>query len=307
MGNKVNIVFCLLLIAVINQSEAAPANRLVLENFISNDTDNTSVNWLHAGYKHFFKNKQYIGALFGTGKYHGEDVIDQDKNFTETKLTGFSHLADKTSLKWFLSSISGEDWIPTSYNFTLAHEENTALRIEASINKGIVETASAIEKHLTIRSADVSMDIYFTPQHTLVVGLLSQSVSDGNNRRGQILQYIYQPKSLENLYIKFRIKNRNADFNPAEYFFPASHKQYQILAGYSFILDKKETFVLKIEAGPGEQYIDNQRESAHQYKINLRGWINQSTSVNIKYECSSDGGTQSYKYCATRALFQYYW
>jgi hypothetical protein len=279
---------------------------MLVSNFsFSKDTDDTNFKQLMFGYKRYFKNKQYLGALIGKRVYT-EDKENGRNTFDLLNLVGKKVVNPYLYFEGGLIFTKGDDWNPIFYNGTVVLQKSGLGRAEFFIERSPIDTDAALEKHYIFLTYGVSLDYELTNEVTLTGAVFKQEANDGNDRIGKVAQIVYSPKWFENGYVKLRGKWREADFDPPEYFSPANYDRYNILFGYAIVFGN-ENWVLKLEGGPGVQYINGTEESAYDYKIALRGWITQSLGLNAYYACTSDGGTEDYSYHYGGVEIKYVW
>lgn len=282
-------------------------NRAVAEALASGDTDNTRVHSYLLGYEHLFSNEQYFGLQVGNRHYHGEDAVKQNNDFSEARLSARTNLSEKTYVQGTLSQLDGQAWSPLLHNLLLVSKPNKTWRVELSSNRDVIETASAIAAQLSVQTYSASVDYVMNEHNMLVVGVYQQDISDGNKRIGGVLQYVYKPAWFKHGWFKLRAKQRNADFNPSEYFSPQEFKQYHLLAGYETRLDQGNSLRVRAHIGLGRQYIDGVGERAYEYLVGLRGWIRKFNYLDAVYYCTSDGGADNYRYCSGKLVWNYLW
>ncbi len=288
-------------------------NRVVAEVFFSEDTDDTEYQKYLTGYDRLFSHKQYAGLRIGRRNYHEDFSIDEkgiafdEKDFNELKFLGRKNIGDSFYTEASISFLSGEDWDPVIYAINAVYKPDSHWRIESYVERELVDSIDAIEAENSFLVGGVVVDYNFLEEYTLVAGTSRQRFKDKNNRDAWLAQFMYSPKWFEGFTFKLEAKESKADFNPPEYFAPDTHKQYFAILRYMTALDSKRLWWLRLEGGPGKQYINDIKEDAMKYRIDIEGPITQSFNMDMYYGCTSDGGEEDYEYCYGGAALQYYW
>jgi len=300
------ICMALILWCVNGFAETERSNRTVAEYAFSDDTDGAHVDIYQAGYDRLFEGQQYLGFRLGTRNYH-EDIATHDEDFSEVKLVGRKDYSEQLYAEGSLSLLKGDDWSPVTFSLNSVYVPNSSWRVEAYIEREVIDSIAANEDENMFLSVGAVADYYLDEEYLLVGGLSTQHTRDDNRRDGIMAQFVYIPKSLEGFLVKFEARYRTAKFDPPEYFFPDSHEQYFVLFRYVTGLGERQAWLLRAEAGPGIQYIDNESEDAFKYRLSLEGPLAEDMDLKALYGCSSDGGTDDYEYCYGSLNFSYYW
>ena len=294
-------------LTVVQAAESDVNHRAVADFFYSDDTDNTTVQHSSLGYEHLFTNEQFLGVHIGVQNFHGEDATVKDNKFDELSLVGRKNLSANSYLQAMLSRLEGDGWTPSLHTLVYASKLGTRWHIELSSEKNVIETASALARHLTVSTYSVSTEYKLNARQLVLATVYQQDISDNNQRNGMVLQYLYKPSWFKSGYFKLRGKQRSADFDPAEYFSPADFSQYHLLVGYKKNLNKAQNLQLLAEAGVGRQYINDVGESVYEYRLGVRGWVKQHNFLDTYYTCTTDDGENNYRYCSGRLVFHHLW
>lgn len=303
----IQLVACTLLVSITVVHAAEPKHRTVADFFVSDDTDNTTVQHSSLGYEHLFSHEQFLGVHLGVQNFHGEDATVKNNHFDELSLVGRKNFSTHTYLQAMLSRLDGEGWTPLLHTLVLASSPAKPWHIEFSSEKNVIETASALARHLTVNTYSASAEYRINQQHIVLATIYQQDITDNNHRHGVVLQYQYKPAWFRHGYFKLRGKQRSADFDPVEYFSPADFSQYHVLVGYEKNLNKAQDLQLLAEAGIGQQYVNHAVESAYEYRLGVHGWIKRNNFLDTYYACTTDGGVNNYRYCSARLAYHLLW
>lgn len=310
MVNKlIKLITCLWLgsMTVMQAAGAEVSHRTVANFFFSDDTDNTTMQLSSLGYEYLFSNEQFLGVHVGVQNFHGEDATVKNNDFNEVSLVGRKNLSTNTYLQAKLTRLDGKIWTPSLHTLLLASTPVKHWLVEFSTDKNMIETASALARHLIVNTYSASAEYIISKQHTVHATIYQQDITDNNKRHGVTLQYKYKPAWFNHGYFKLRGKQRSADFDAAEYFSPADFSQYHLLVGYEKNLNEAQNLHLLAEAGIGQQYINHVGEDAYEYRLGVRGWIKRHNFLDTYYACTTDGGLNNYRYCSARLVYHYLW
>ncbi len=217
-------------------------------------------------------------------------------------------ITEKASVFASLHALDGDDWSPMLASIRSVHSFSEQWRIEASAEKGIIDSVAGIRQKLGSETYSASVDWHFSEQWTVVAALMSMPIDDGNKRDGGVLRFIYELPQITGFNLQTRSKMLKSDFNGMGYFSPPVLQEHLLLVGYRGAAFNA-SWVFSLLAGAGNQKIEtefdeNIRNELYYLELNARGWFNDNVGLESKGYCSNTGGPNlgapddSYRYCS---------
>ncbi len=295
--SKLTAALCLLLV-----SGEAWSARIVMDNRYVNDSDGArQYSYLLGADQDSDTPFSGGNAGFRAGQWRIKDRAGEE-TFEVVKLNYDSGSARPWRARLGATQLLG-DWSPSLGEAMLSATPAKRWYLEAAAQREIIDTVTAVRAHYLADTLSASADYQLNDEFTLVGGLFTQSISDGNQRLGKIGRLIYSPARWEGVNLQGRVKIVDSDFNGTGYFSPGQLSEYMLLAGMSTSLFA-ESWVIGGQLGIGAQQIDNNDYDGLYYgEIKARGWFSERLGLDGKFSCSNAGeagfgqGAANYRYC----------
>ena len=273
----------------------------------SRDSDEATFKGPLYGFDHLRSNRQFEGLRYGHRTYE-EPLTGGSASFKELHLTGRQNLSETVTASGSVILLDGDIWSPVLFNLNMVWEPAPKWRLEGYVEKDLLgTTTAALEDEIDILITGVVIEYALTSQLSVLTNLTHMEFGDGNERERQALMAIWSLPWVEGLSLRGEVRQSKTDFNPAQYFAPATHDQAFASVRYVKALDEREYWWLLLEAGAGRQKINGISEEAHKYRISLDGPVTDRVSMKAEYACTSDGGNYQYEFCSGTVGLSYRW
>ncbi len=291
---------------VYSEDEFYYKNRIEVDGFFSDDTDDQKYQKVLGGYDYLFSKKEFVGARIGKRKY-SEEITDEERTFDELEIRARYDFSEMWYTLGSISVLDNENWSPALFSLEAYYIPSETWKLNFYTNREIIDTVTAVDDKNTLVTVGAAVDYEISQQHVLIANISTGEVDDDNKRNALTLAYVWNPEWLSHASFKLEGKNRTYDFNSPNYFSPDKHEQYFALLRLSMGLGDKQYWLFRFEGGPGVQYIDDERESAVKYKLELSGPLDEQIDTRLSYGCTSDGGVDDYEYCYGEGSLSYKW
>lgn len=299
-------VCCALLATLVAFPLGAEVGRVDLESRVTDDSDDASQYRQLARYRHF---ERWGGVTQGFGIGGGRWWFDDptgEADFDVLELA-YEVSGEATEAEFRLRQLDGDGWRPTLGEMRIAHRFGDRWYGELFFERNLVDSVPAISRELILESGGFSLDYRVLPRLTLVAAVLTQDISDGNEREGGIFRVVYDVPRIKGLTLQTRSLRLDSDFDGVGYFSPEKREEHLLLLGYTRpVLAGR--FVFRTEIGPGWQRLENgfgdvTRNDLLYAEVGLRGWFNDHFGVDTRATCSNTGGPSAgpandYRYCS---------
>lgn len=295
----------LLILLLMPAAQAAPVDRVVLEISGSDDSDELRQHAEYVGVVHALPGlgkSASVGASAGYWQLRGPGAQEE---FGVLRLDHQRELGP-VELRLYAQQLFGADWSPTLGAAAATYRVTSRWSVAAGVDVEAVDTVIAVREHTRLDTYNVSSDYQFSETVTLVGATLRQHFSDGNQREGGLLRFIYSPQQLEGFNAQLRLRRMDSDFQGVGYFSPDRFEEGMLLLQYGHAV-AGERFTLTALAGGGQQRVDGEDASAiYLAELRTRGWFNDRFGLEGKAGCSNTGdigiraAEEGYRYCYGR-------
>ncbi|MDT8419774.1 MAG: hypothetical protein RQ754_05030 [Desulfuromonadales bacterium] len=301
----------LMLLLVLGISSPSYAERIFTEVSGSSDSDDARSLGVFAGYRDSFSGPGRTEVEFAGGQRTYSEPGER-----ETFNVGRLRLDSRPGRNWRMQLgcefLNGEDWSPALPAAFLSSQLNEDWYFELSAERTLVDSVSAVRRHISVDSYVASADYRLNDRLTLAGAYIAQYFSDDNRKRGGIGRVIYSPEQLPgvNLQIKGRVLRSEQD--SPDYFSPQTLVDGFLLFGYAKAF-ADDNWVVKLLAGPGAQRVEPfndgaRNKSGYHGELSLQGWFNDHIQLVSRLGCTSADDTQeAYSYCFGRMRLEYAW
>lgn len=188
-----------------------------------------------------------------------------------------------------------------SYMFIGDYQPSKNSNIELAVERSPLMSAGNMLNQVDNIADYVSDNITLSGEYQLnsdtniSAGILTQEISDGNNKRGVFAKISYQFN--DNWGIQYRNSSIFTDYSTNEYFSPNEFIRNWTLISYT--REIADGVGLKLNVGPGVTTIDNESEITWLVESKLVGKLSQTVKLEARVNCSSS--VFDYEYCMVGA------
>jgi hypothetical protein len=276
-----------LALCLVTAADLACAARAVIDEYRADDSDGMSEHRLLLGIDRTLSLLSGEGGV-RAGRWHITDAAGTE-DFNVLKLKYDSGSARDWRARLDATQLFGEG-SPTLGSASI-NWSGGPWSIEASGQRDIVDTVTAIRSHDASNIWALFADYRFNARWTLVGGGYTASFSDGNHRVGQVARLVYSPEKMEGFTLQGRVRRFEDTRRDVGYFSPGQYQEYLMIAGYRrSILSEK--WVVGGQLGGGRQDIDSDRgKPLYVGELSLRGWFTDHLGLDGRVSYSNAGGS----------------
>lgn len=188
-----------------------------------------------------------------------------------------------------LNPLFSEGWTPF-LGAALLSSDSGAWHLEASAERELVDTVTAVRARNLLHTYSVSADRLLNREFTLTGLLLKQNFDDGNDRIGGLLRLAYSPESLEGFSTQLRARRVDGDFRGVGYFSPLRLEEYTLVVRYSRPV-WRQRLRLTGQVSGGAQRVDNtDTNPIYSAELRLRGFLTEHVGLESQLGMANTGG-----------------